>query len=98
MHVGKAIMGVAAVSLDGFVADSNDSVGPLFDRPGNGDVAWSFPGTDDEFQTTQASADFMLGQYRDVETVVIGRRLFERLFDTANGWNGTRARPRKGRI
>ena len=94
MHVGKAIMGVAAVSLDGFVADSNDSVGPLFDRPGNGDVAWSFPGTDDEFRTTQASADFMLGQYRDVETVVIGRRLF----DTANGWNDTRARPRKGRI
>jgi hypothetical protein len=29
--VGKTIMGVAAVSLDGFIADDNDDVGPLFD-------------------------------------------------------------------
>jgi dihydrofolate reductase len=77
-------MGVAAVSLDGFIADSRDDIGPLFDWSGNGDVAWSFPGADDEFRTTQASADFMTSRYRDVAAVVIGRRLF----DLTNGWDG----------
>ena len=81
--MGKAIMG-AVVSLDGFIADDNDGVGPLFDWLANGDVTWSFPGTDREFRTTQASADFMLSHYRDVAALVIGRRLFE----LTNGWNG----------
>ena len=82
--MGKTIMGAAAVSLDGFIADDNDGVGPLFDWLGNGDVAWSFPGTDGESRTTQASADFMLSHYRNLAANVIGRRLF----DLTNGWNG----------
>ena len=44
--MGKTIMGVAAVSLDGFIADDNDDVGPLFDWLGSGDVDWSLPGSD----------------------------------------------------
>jgi hypothetical protein len=56
--MGKTIMG-AVVSLDGFIADDNDDVGPLFDWYGNGDVTWSFPGSDGESRSTQASADFM---------------------------------------
>jgi dihydrofolate reductase len=82
--MGKTIMGAAAVSLDGFIADDNDGVGPLFEWLGNGDVAWSFPGTDGESRTTQASADFMLSHYRNLAANVIGRRLF----DLTNGWNG----------
>ena len=70
--MGKTIMG-AVVSLDGFMADDNDRVGPLFDWLGNGDVAWSFPGSSGESRTAQASADFMLSQYRDMAAVVIGR-------------------------
>jgi len=81
--MGKTIMG-AIVSLDGFMADDSDGVGPLFDWLGNGDVAWSFPGSDDEVHTTQASADFMLSQHRDMAVVVIGRRVF----DMTNGWDG----------
>jgi dihydrofolate reductase len=81
--MGKTVTG-AAVSLDGFIADDNDSVGPLFDWYGNGDVTWSFPGADDEARSTQASADFMRTHYRDVAAVVIGRWLF----DLTNGWNG----------
>jgi dihydrofolate reductase len=81
--MGKTIMG-AVVSLDGFIADDNDGVGPLFDWLGNGDVIWSFPGAEYEARTTQASADFMLSQYRDEAAVVIGRRVF----DLTNGWNG----------
>jgi dihydrofolate reductase len=74
----------AVVSLDGFIADDNDDVGPLFDWYGNGDVAWSFPGSDGELRTTQASSDFMLNLYNDIAVVVIGRRLF----DMTNGWDG----------
>lgn len=81
--MGKTVMG-AVVSLDGFIADDDDRVGPLFDFYQNGDVAWSFPGTDREFRTTRASADFMLGHHRDVAAVVIGRRLF----DLTDGWHG----------
>ena len=81
--MGKTIMG-AVVSLDGFMADDNDGVGPLFDWLGNGDVAWRFPGADYEARSTQASADFMLSQYADMAAVVIGRRVF----DMTNGWNG----------
>src|SRR5215212_3603291 len=81
--MGKTIMG-AVVSLDGFMADDNDGVGPLFDWLGNGDVAWSFEGSDDVVRTTQSSADFMRSHYRDIAAVVIGRRLF----DLTNGWGG----------
>ena len=56
----------------------------MFDWLGNGDVAWRFPGADDEARSTQASADFMLSQYADMAAKVIGRRVF----DLTNGWNG----------
>jgi hypothetical protein len=49
--VGKTIMG-AVVSLDGFIADDNDDVGPLFDWYGNGDVTWSLPGAEGELRST----------------------------------------------
>jgi dihydrofolate reductase len=82
--MGKTIMGVAAVSLDGFIADDRDDVGPLFDWLGTGDVSWTLPGSDRAVRGTQASADFMQSHYRNVAANVIGRRLF----DLTNGWNG----------
>lgn len=81
--MGKTVMG-AVVSLDGFMADDNDGVGPLFDWLGNGDVSWSFEGSDGESQSTQASADFMRAQYAGMAANVIGRRVF----DLTNGWDG----------
>jgi hypothetical protein len=39
--MGKTIMG-AVVSLDGYIANINGDVGPLFDWYGNGDVEWKF--------------------------------------------------------
>jgi dihydrofolate reductase len=81
--MGKTIMG-AIVSLDGFMADDDDGVGPLFDWLGNGDVAWTFPGSDGEVVTTEASRDFMLDVYGDMAANVIGRRVF----DLTNGWDG----------
>ena len=74
----------AVVSLDGFMADDNDGVGPLFDWLGNGDVAWAFEGSEYESRTTQASAEFMRSMYRGMAANVIGRRVF----DLTNGWDG----------
>jgi dihydrofolate reductase len=82
--MGKTVMGAASVSLDGYIADDNDGVGPMFDWLGNGDVAWTFEGSEDQLHTTRASADFMRTQYAGVAANVIGRRLF----DLTNGWNG----------
>jgi dihydrofolate reductase len=82
--MGKTIMGVAAVSLDGFIADDNDDVGPLFDWLGSGDASWSLPGSDRAARSTQASANFMTSHYGNMAANVIGRRLF----DLTNGWNG----------
>jgi dihydrofolate reductase len=62
----------------------NSQRGPLFDWLGNGDVDWSFPGSDGTSRTTQASADFMLDVYGDMAANVIGRRVF----DLTNGWGG----------
>jgi len=84
--MAKAVMS-AAVSLDGYIADDRDGVGPLFDWYGNGDVTWTFPGSSAECRSSQATADFMKAQYPDIGVVVIGRRLF----DLTNGWNGVPA-------
>ncbi len=81
--MGKTIMGAAAVSLDGFIADENDDVGPLFDWL-SGDVSWSLPGSDRAARSSQASADFMTSHYANMAANVIGRRLF----DLTNGWDG----------
>jgi dihydrofolate reductase len=81
--MGKAIM-YAVVSLDGYLADDNDAVGPLFDWYGNGDVSWSWDGTDEKVHTTQASADFVQAHYAGIGCVIMGRRLF----DLVNGWDG----------
>lgn len=85
--MGKAIMSAAAVSLDGYMADDNDGVGPMFDWLGNGDVEWTFPGSSDKLRSSQATADFMRALYTDIGAVVIGRRVF----DLTNGWDGVPA-------
>jgi dihydrofolate reductase len=77
----------AAVSLDGFIAADDDTVGPLFDWYSNGDVASTFSDEDRVFHTTQATADFLQESAPGIAAVVIGRRLF----DLTNGWNGVPA-------
>lgn len=78
----------AVVSLDGYIADVNGEVGPLFDWLGNGDVELKFTEEQEHpARTTQASADFMRAVYPRIGTVVIGRRTF----DQTNGWGGVPA-------
>jgi dihydrofolate reductase len=85
--MGHAIMG-AVVSLDGYIALEDDTVGPLFDWFGNGDVEWKIHESQPEsLRTTQASADFFRAVYPRIGAVVIGRRLF----DLTDGWGGVPA-------
>src|SRR2546423_800297 len=81
--MGKVIM-AAVASLDGFIADLDDAVGPLFDWYFNGDV--EVTGTDPErvFRVSEASARHLRSSWPTIGAVVIGRRLF----DLTNGWNG----------
>ena len=81
--MGKVIVN-AAVSLDGFVAAADDTVGPLFDWYGNGDVAATLGDPDRVFHVTEASAGYLRGEAESVRACVVGRRLF----DITNGWGG----------
>ena len=82
--MGRTIMG-AVVSLDGYIAYDDDTVGSLFDWFGNGDVEWKWTESQEEpSRTTQASRDFMQAVYPRIGTQVIGRRLF----DLVDGWGG----------
>ena len=48
-----------SMSLDGFVADRSDNVGPLFDWYGNGEVEVRWPGNDMVSHTTPQSANYL---------------------------------------
>jgi dihydrofolate reductase len=83
--MGKVIM-ADAVSLDGFLADERDGVGPLHDFYFNGDTPIK-GGRDTfyvHFKTSPASARYLDAAWSRIGAMVIGRRLF----DTTNGWQG----------
>jgi dihydrofolate reductase len=67
-------------SVDGFIADANDQVGPLFDWYGNGDVALDDFGA----KISQVSAGYVKPMWASIGVIVIGRHLF----DITNGWEG----------
>jgi dihydrofolate reductase len=76
----------AVVSVDGYIAYPDDTVGPLFDWYGNGDVVvrandqW-------KFNVSGASARHVQPFWDAVRVTVIGRHLF----DTTDGWSGVPA-------
>src|SRR5262249_40730926 len=82
-EVGKVIA-QASMSLDGFIADTNDQVGPLFDWYNNGAVEVTGPAPGRVFHPSRASAEYLRAAWRVIGADVIGRRLF----DLTNGWNG----------
>ena len=81
------VIASAVVSLDGFVADLDDGVGPLFDWYGNGPVETYGSDPDRPFHVSQASADYINETWPTIRSCIIGRRLF----DITNGWNGVPA-------
>ncbi len=69
------------VSVDGFIADDQDQIEPLFDWYYNGDT----PLTDDgAFKVSRQSAEYTRPAWDSIGAMVIGRHLF----DLMNGWNG----------
>jgi dihydrofolate reductase len=81
--MGKVVT-QASMSLDGFIADPSDGVGPLFDWYGNGDVEYTGADPDRVFRISAASAAYLDEAWANAGVGVIGRRLF----DMTNGWDG----------
>jgi dihydrofolate reductase len=73
----------AVVSVDGFIARPDDSVGPLFDWYFNGDTELS-TASGWTFRVSRTSADYVRPFWDAINVTVIGRHLF----DTTNGWDG----------
>jgi dihydrofolate reductase len=71
----------AVASLDGYIADEADEVGPLFDWYFNGDAEIVDGGM---FKVSQASVGYVRPMWEGIGATVIGRRLF----DLTNGWDG----------
>jgi dihydrofolate reductase len=69
------------VSVDGFIADQHDDVGPLFDWYFNGDTS---PADGSGFRMSASSAAYVRAAWAGIGAMVIGRRLF----DLMNGWDG----------
>ena len=72
----------AVVSVDGFIADAEDNVGPLFDWYFNGDAEIVDGGP---FKVSKESVGYVRAMWERIGTTVIGRHLF----DLTNGWEGT---------
>jgi dihydrofolate reductase len=74
----------AVVSVDGYIAYPDDTVGPLFDWYFNGDTELSARPSGWTFNVSRASAAYAQPFWDAIDVTVIGRHLF----DTTNGWDG----------
>lgn len=76
------------VSVDGFIADDNDDVGPLFDWYFNGDHSLTAQEMADPepggLKVSKASFDYVRPTWDAINAMVIGRHVF----DLTNGWEG----------
>jgi dihydrofolate reductase len=75
----------AVVSVDGFIADENDDVGPLFDWYFNGDrpiVEEAAEERHSPFRVSQRSHEYVTSMWGSIGAIVQGRHLF----DLTNGW------------
>jgi dihydrofolate reductase len=83
------VVALMSVSLDGYVADSNDGVAEVFDWYMNsGDVEFQTGGSDPmTFKVSEASAGHLRGLWSELGAVLTGRRTFE----VADGWGGNHA-------
>ncbi len=79
------VIAALSMSLDGFVTDPADQVGPLFDWYGNGEVEVPTANPQLTFRTPQASARYLREAIERAGAVVTGRRPF----DVADAWGGT---------
>jgi dihydrofolate reductase len=87
--VGTVIMH-NVVSVDGFIADEKDGVGPLHDwyfsgdTPITDDQQYDYSGAGNRFKVSRVSAEYVRPMWASIGTTVMGRHLF----DLVNGWEG----------
>ena len=89
--MGTVIMH-SVLSVDGFIADKNDGVGPLHDWyfsgdipiVGGGDQRYDHSGVRSGFKVSSASAAYVRSMWESIGVIVMGRTLF----DLVNGWEG----------
>ena len=81
--MGKVIAS-ASMSLDGFIAFDDNSIGDLFEWYDNGDVEIENAGTLPPFHLTPASAEYWNSWVGSLGVLVVGRELF----DVTDGWTG----------
>lgn len=76
----------AVASIDGYIADENDGVGPLFDWYFNGDqplVGEAGEQQHARFRISQASSAYVQPFWDSIRAMIQGRHLF----DLTNGWD-----------
>src|SRR5690242_18274215 len=77
-----AVVMHAVVSVDGFIADPDDQVGPLFDWYFNGEI----PIVEGSPMTvSRTSAGYVQPMWAGIRSMVMGRHLF----DLTDGWGGS---------
>lgn len=69
------------VSVDGYIADENDDIGPLFEWYNNGEHPLDETG---QVRVSKASADYVRPIWAGIGSMVVGRHVF----DMTNGWEG----------
>lgn len=81
--MGK-VMAQAIMSLDGYIAKQDNSIGRLFDWLQNGEVELSDPAGKMTVRLSAQSAEYWREVVSSVGALVCGRALF----DHTDGWNG----------
>jgi dihydrofolate reductase len=78
------VIGSLTMSVDGFIALPDDSVGHLFDWYESGDTAVRWPGMGMVSHVTPASAGYLKDTIEGTGAIVVGRRVY----DYTHGWGG----------
>jgi dihydrofolate reductase len=79
------VIAALTMSVDGFVAYEDDSVGPLFDWYDSGDIEVRWPGNDMVSRVAPQSAGYLRRTIGRAGALVVGRRVY----DYTNGWGGS---------
>lgn len=78
------VIAALTMSLDGFIAHPDDSVGHLFDWYESGDVAVAWPGMGMVSHVDPQSARYLEDTIERAGALVVGRRVY----DYTHGWGG----------
>ncbi len=81
--MGK-VVAQAIMSLDGYIAKQDNTIGRLFDWLQSGDLAVPAPAADFDLHLTPENAEHWRSWVSSIGALVIGRTLF----DFTDGWNG----------